>query len=138
MQNMSATYVDLAMRYSAAWASHDADAIVAMHTEDTVFHMHGMAKPAMGAVAMREAVMALFGQAPDIRFQRKTAYFGDGHIVTEYVVSGCVDGKPFACDGVDVLQVHAGLIARKDTYLDTVAYQRQLGLDLTEMSATWS
>jgi len=127
---MSAQQVDLAMRYSAAWARHDADAIVAMHTEDTVFHLHDMAEPAIGAAATRDAIAALFVQAPDIRFQRRAAYFGEGHIVTEYVVSGTVDGVPFACDGVDVFQLRDGRIARKDTYLDTVTYQRQLGLDL--------
>ena len=127
---MSAEQIDLAMRYSGAWARHDPDAIIAMHSEDTVFHMHGMAEPAIGAAATRDAIAALFVQAPDIRFQRKTTYFGEGHIVTEYVVSGTVDGVPFACDGVDVLQLRDGRIARKDTYLDTVAYQRQLGLGL--------
>jgi steroid delta-isomerase-like uncharacterized protein len=133
---MTATQIDLATRYSAAWARHDADAIVAMHTEDTVFHMHGMAEPAVGAAATRDAIAALFVQVPDIRFRRKTAYFGEGHIVTEYVVSGTVDGAPFACDGVDVFQLHDGRIARKDTYLDTVAYQRQLGLDLATTKPT--
>jgi steroid delta-isomerase-like uncharacterized protein len=132
---MSAQQIDLARRYSAAWASHDPDAIVAMHTEDTVFHMHGMAEPAIGAAATRDAIAALFVQAPDIRFQRKTAYFGEGHIVTEYVVSGTVDGVPFACDGVDVFQLRDGRIARKDTYLDTITYQRQLGLDLAALTA---
>jgi steroid delta-isomerase-like uncharacterized protein len=133
---MSAEQIDLAMRYSAAWARHDPDAIIAMHTEDTVFHMHGMAEPAIGAAATRDAIAALFVQAPDIRFQRKTAYFGEGHIVTEYVVSGTVDGVPFACDGVDVFQLRDGRIARKDTYLDTITYQRQLGLDLAATKAT--
>src|ERR1700724_4736979 len=124
---MSAEQIDLAMRSPAAWARHDPDAIVAMHTEDTVFHMHGMADPAIGAAATRDAIAALFVQAPDIKFQRKTAYFGEGHMVTEYVVSGTVDGVPFACDGVDVFQLRDGRIGRKDTYLDTITYQQQVG-----------
>jgi len=133
---MSAEQMDLARHYSAAWAGHDSEAIVAMHTEDTVFHMHGMAEPAIGAAATRDAIAALFVQVPDIRFQRKTAYFGEGHFVTEYVVSGTVDGVPFECDGVDVFQLRDGRIARKDTYLDTVTYQRQLGLDLAATKTT--
>jgi steroid delta-isomerase-like uncharacterized protein len=133
---MSVEQIDLATRYSAAWAGHDPDAIVAMHTEDTVFHMHGMAEPAIGAAATRDAIAALFVQAPDIRFQRKTVYFGEGHIVTEYVVSGTVGGVPFACDGVDVFRLRDGRIARKDTYLDTATYQRQLGLDVAAKKAT--
>ena len=47
-----------------------------------------------------------------------------------------VDGVPFACDGVDVFQLRDGRIARKDTYLDTVMYQRQLGLDFAATRST--
>ncbi len=124
---MSAEQIELAVRYSAAWANHDPDAIVAMHTDDTVFHMHGMGEPAVGAAATRDAIAALFVQAPDIWFQRKTTYFGEGHIVIEYIVSGTTNAVPFACDGVDVFKLRDGRIARKDTYLDMVAYQRQVG-----------
>ena len=38
---MSIEIQELAVRYGAAWAEHDLDAIMAMHTEDTVFHLHG-------------------------------------------------------------------------------------------------
>jgi len=38
---MSAEVQDLAVRYGAAWADRDVDAIVAMHTVDTVYHLHG-------------------------------------------------------------------------------------------------
>ena len=40
------------------------------------------------------------------------------------------DGKQITCDGVDVIAVTDGRIARKDTYLDWPAIQRQLGQDL--------
>jgi hypothetical protein len=33
---MSADVQELAVRYGAAWAAHDLDAIMAMHTEETV------------------------------------------------------------------------------------------------------
>jgi hypothetical protein len=48
---MSAEVQDLAVRYGAAWAAHDLDAIMALHTEDTVFHLHGDAEPAVGCGA---------------------------------------------------------------------------------------
>ena len=38
---MSIETQELAARYGAAWAAHDLDAIMAMHTNDTVFHLHG-------------------------------------------------------------------------------------------------
>jgi hypothetical protein len=38
---MSVEVQELAARYGAAWAKHDLDAIIAMHTEDPLFHLHG-------------------------------------------------------------------------------------------------
>jgi steroid delta-isomerase-like uncharacterized protein len=124
---MTDTTADLAIRYGAAWANHDPDAIVALHTDDTVFHMHGGGDPAAGRAAVREAIVAIFAQSPDLRFDRKTVYLGEGHIVTEYVMCGTADGVPFACDGVDVFALSDGHIARKDTYLDWGCLQDQIG-----------
>ena len=125
---MTETTVDLAVRYGAAWAAHDPDAIVALHTDDTVFHMHGGGDPAHGRPAVRRAIVAIFAQSP-ICGSTKTVYFGEGHIVTEYEMCGTADGVSFACDGVDVFALSDGRIARKDTYLDSGSLQQQLGHD---------
>ena len=122
---------ELAARYGAAWAKHDLDAIVAMHTDDTVFHLHGFSEPATGLAAAREAFAATLARSPDLRFDKSRVYIGDGHFVSEYQMSGTAEGRPFACEGVDVIAVSDGLIARKDTYLDWAAMQRQLDVELT-------
>ena len=122
---------ELAARYGAAWAKHDLDAILAMHTDDTVFHLHGFSEPATGLAAVREVIAATFARSPDLRFDTSRVYIGDGHFVSEYQMSGTAEGKPFACEGVDVIAVSDGLIARKDTYLDWAAMQRQLDVELT-------
>jgi ketosteroid isomerase-like protein len=127
---------EFAMSYSAAWAAHDPDAIVAMHTDDTVFHMHDVAEAASGRPAVRAAIDLLFQQSPDLSFEPRRAHFGDDHFVSEYVVTGTADGKPFACDGVDVFTLRDGLVARKDTYIDWLAYQQQVGA--AEAAATAS
>jgi hypothetical protein len=124
---MSAEIQELAIRYGAAWAAHDLDAIMAMHTDDTVFHLHGAAEPAVGLSAVREAFTAGMEQWPDIRFDRKRVHIGSGHFVSEYEMSASKGGHPVVCDGVDVFTVEGGLIARKDSYLDLAAVQRQLG-----------
>ena len=108
---------ELAARYGAAWAEHDLDAILAMHTDDTVFHLHGFSEPATGLAAVRETIAATFARSPDLRFEKSRVYIGDEHFVSEYRMSGTSEGKPFACEGVDVIAVSDGLIARKDTYL---------------------
>ena len=124
---MNAEVHDLAVRYGDAWAAHDLDAIMAMHTADTVFHLHGGAAPAVGLSAVREAFAAGIEQWPDIRFDRKRVHIGSGHFVSEYEMSASKEGRPIVCDGVDVFTVEGGLIARKDSYLDLSAVQRQLG-----------
>ena len=124
---MSIEIQELAARYGAAWAAHDLDAIMAMHTDDTVFHLHGGGEPAVGLDATRAAFAASAAQWPDLRFEKSRVYVGDGHFVSEYQMSATSDGKRVACDGVDVIAVTGGRIARKDTYLDWPEIQRQLG-----------
>jgi ketosteroid isomerase-like protein len=75
----SAEIQDLAVRYGTAWAGRDLDAIMAMHTDDTVFHLHGGAEPAIGRDATRKAFAAALAEWPDIRFDRKRVYIGAGH-----------------------------------------------------------
>jgi ketosteroid isomerase-like protein len=118
-------------RYGRAWATHDPDAIVAMHTDDTVFHVHDVAEPSCGRAAVREVIASGFEQMPDLRFEHKRVLFGADHVVSEYVMSGSVGEKSFACDGVDVFTLRDGLVARKDSYVDWLTYARQVGLDTT-------
>jgi hypothetical protein len=54
---------------------------------------------------------------------------GPEHFVTEYVMSGTTQGNQFAIAGADVFTMRGGLVGRKDTYLDWLAYQRQVGVD---------
>jgi hypothetical protein len=37
-------------------------------------------------------------------------------------------GARVAVDAVDVISVHAGLVQSKDTYLDALSFERQLGV----------
>jgi steroid delta-isomerase-like uncharacterized protein len=125
---MSAEIQDLAVRYGAAWAGRDVDAIMALHTDDTVFHLHGGGEPAIGRAATGEAIATVLAQWPDIRFERKRVHIGDGHFVSEYQMSATnAEGQLLVCDGVDVFAVNDGRVARKDTYLDWPALQEQQG-----------
>ncbi len=126
---MSKSLPEIAMQYSRAWVAHDPAAIAAMHTDDSVFHLHDVGAPASGRDAVRDLVAALLADTPDLHFEPTRAHFGTDHFVSEYVMSGTTAGKQFAIDGVDVFTIHDGLVARKDSYLDWLAYQRQVGLD---------
>ena len=123
---MSAEVQELGVRYGAAWAAHDLDAIMAMHTDDTVFHLHGGGEAAIGRGATREAFAAALAEWPDIRFEGKRVHIGAGHFVSEYEMSATTaEGQLLVCDGVDVFAVADGRVARKDTYLDWPALQQQ-------------
>lgn len=129
---MSAEVQELAIRYGAAWAAHDLDAIMALHTEDTVFHLHGDVAAAVGSAATREAFASAMEQWPDIRFERKRVHIAPGHFVSEYEMTATQAGREIVCDGVDVLSIRDGLVARKDSYLDWAAVHRQIAeLDAT-------
>lgn len=119
---------EFAIKYSRAWAAHDPDAIAAMHTEDSVFHLHDIGPPAEGRAAVRKLIANLVAAAPDVRFQPVRVHFGADHFVSEYVMSGTAQGRPFAIHGADVFTMRDGLVARKDSYLDWVAYSQQTGL----------
>jgi steroid delta-isomerase-like uncharacterized protein len=126
---MSKSLAEFAKEYSGAWAVHDPEAIVAMHTNDSVFDLHDIDASATGRAAVRDLIATLLTAVPDLRFEPKRVHFGSDHFVTEYVMTGTAEGKPFAIAGADVFTMRDGLVARKDTYLDWLAYQRQVGVD---------
>ncbi|HET7743931.1 MAG TPA: nuclear transport factor 2 family protein [Gaiellaceae bacterium] len=123
---MSAEVQDLAVRYGAAWADRDVDAITALHTEDTVYHLHGGGEPAVGLAATRDAFAAVLAEWPDLSFERTQVYIGEGHFVSQYTMSATTEGRRIVCDGVDVFAIDHAKVARKDTYLDWPAIQAQL------------
>jgi len=126
---VSNSLVEFAKEYSGAWAAHNPDAIAAMHTDDSVFELHDVGAPATGRAAVRDLISALLTVVPYLRFELKRAHFGAEHFVTEYVMTGTAEGKRFGIAGADVFTMREGLVGRKDTYLDWLAYQRQVGID---------
>ena len=126
---MSKSLVEFAKEYSGAWAAHDPDAIAAMHTDDSVFELHDVGPSATGRAAVRDLIATLLTAVPDLRFEPRRVHFGAEHFVTEYVMTGTAESKPFAIAGADVFTIRDGLVGRKDTYLDWLKYQRQVGVD---------
>jgi steroid delta-isomerase-like uncharacterized protein len=131
----------LAERYGAAWNRQDLEGIVAMHAEDGTFRLHVPgSEPAMGRDAIREAFAGFLAQLPDIGFATRRRLVGPGFWVLESVMTGTaaapfdVDGRDvdapgarIEADAVDIITVRDGLVHTKDTYLDALTFQRQLG-----------
>ena len=121
---------DLFDRYAEAWGQHDPDAIVALHTEDTRFHAHIGQEPAIGKAAVRQAFADLFAQFPDLAFEQVSLKTTPDFWAVEWKMSGTLAGTDhtFEVDLVDLITVEDGLVKSKDSYIDAVSMQAQLGL----------
>jgi steroid delta-isomerase-like uncharacterized protein len=127
--------------YGHAWNSHDVEAILAMHTEDSVFENHTSGGVGTGKVAVREILNGVFAAFPDIRFDARRTYVRAGVVTQEWTATGTLaipytkgtttvqpTGKKVSWNGVDVIPFAGNLIARKDVYVDSVGFLRALGL----------
>jgi steroid delta-isomerase-like uncharacterized protein len=131
----------LAERYGEAWNRQDLDGIMDLHTEDSVFQAHAAGTPpAEGKQAVRDAFAGYLAMLPDINFAERALHVADDHWVLESTMSGTVaqpidvegeslgdQGARVEIDCVDVIEVRDGLVASKQTYIDSLAMQRQLG-----------
>jgi len=124
----------LIQRYTDAWASRDPDAIVALHTEDTTFHAHAGQEPARGKDAVRQAFADLLAQFPDLAFDTVSLRTGPDFWVVEWRMTGTLAGtdSAFEVDLVDVVTVEDGMVKSKDSYIDAVAMQAQLGMAVAQ------
>ena len=57
---------ELIDRYNAAWNAHDVDAIVDMHTADSVFENHTTGDVNVGRDAIGNAIRGIFTVFPDL------------------------------------------------------------------------
>jgi len=131
----------LAQRYGEAWNSQDLDGIIDLHTDDSVFVAHAAGSvPAEGKDAVREAFAGYLALLPDINFAERALHVGEDHWVLESTMSGTVagsievdgqalgeSGARIEVDCVDVIEVRDGLVASKQTYVDSLKMQSQLG-----------
>jgi len=118
----------LAAQYGEAWSTRDVEAILALHTADSVFQLHapGYAR-AEGIDAVRESFAAVFALLPDVTFTSVRQRIGEDFWVLESLMQGTTAaGISISVDCVDVISVRDGLVASKDTYLDALAFQAQL------------
>jgi steroid delta-isomerase-like uncharacterized protein len=128
-------------RYNEAWNGHDVDAIVAMHTDDSVFENHVTGDVNVGREAIGTAIRGIFRVFPDLRFEGRRQYIREDLVVQEWTARGTHEGtmsrggieleptgKQVEYRGMDVIPIRGGLVARKDVYSDSVTLMRQLGL----------
>ena len=126
--------------YGEAWNSHDVEAILALHTEDSVFENHTSGGKGVGKQAIRGILKGVFATFPDIRFDARRTYVRDDVVTQEWTATGTLaipysrdsitvqpTGKKVSWNGVDVIPFAGRLVARKDVYVDSIGFLRALG-----------
>jgi len=128
-------------RYNDAWNAHDVEAIVAMHTGDSVFENHVTGDVNVGREQIGSAIRGIFSVFPDLNFESRRQYIRDDLVVQEWTARGTHEGamtrggieveptgRRIDYKGMDVIPIRDGLVARKDVYSDSITLLRQLGL----------
>jgi steroid delta-isomerase-like uncharacterized protein len=133
--------VEFMERYNDAWNDHDVEAILELHTDDSVFENHTTGDVNIGREAIGEAIRGIFTVFPDLKFETRRAYIRENLVVQEWTARGThlgkmnraglevePTGKTVEYRGLDIIPIEDGLVARKDVYSDGVTLLRQLGL----------
>jgi steroid delta-isomerase-like uncharacterized protein len=130
-------------RYNEAWNNHDIEAILAMHTDDSVFENHTSGGRGVGKAEIRSILEAVFSTFPDLRFEGRRLYVREDLVVQEWTATAThtkpiarsgrtypPSGKTISWNGMDVIPMRGGLVVRKDVYADSISYLRQIGVEI--------
>src|SRR6266581_1813755 len=84
---------DFIDRYNAAWNAHDVDAILSMHTDDSVFENHTTGDVNVGKEAIGSAIRGIFSVFPDLSFEGRRTYIRDDLVFFFQAEDGIRDGR---------------------------------------------
>ena len=103
--------------YRAGWFGHDVDAIMAVVSDEIVFHNVTTAERVEGAAAFREHVAGIHERWPDLGFEEHALYIATDTGVAEWTARAtAADGRRLEWDGIDVINCRDGLIVRNAVY----------------------
>ena len=115
--NGSADVRRLVERYRAGWFGHDVDAIMAVVSDDIVFHNVTSGEHVDGATAFRAHVAGIHDRWPDLAFEEHALYLTANTGVAEWTARATAqDGRRLEWDGLDVINCRDGHITRNAVY----------------------
>jgi ketosteroid isomerase-like protein len=107
----------LVERYRAGWFGHDVDTIMAVVSDDVVFHNVTAQERVEGAEAFRAHVAAIHERWPDLAFEEHALYLAADTGLAEWTARGTApDGRQLEWDGIDVINCRDGKITRNAVY----------------------
>lgn len=107
-------------KFNDAFNRHDADAVAALLTEDTVFEDTSPApdgRRLVGKAAVEEFWRQWFPRNPDARFEAEEIIVSGDRAVVLWVYHKVRNGEPWHLRGVDVFTVRDGKVAAKLAYV---------------------
>jgi hypothetical protein len=132
-EDSAAALMNLAVAYGEAWNMADVDAILALHTSDSVFQLHDGSPPAVGIDAVGVALREFFQQWSGARFVRRSLFFGKNNWAVEWTLTAKsrgggngAAGVTVSFEGVDIVTVRDGLVAAKHVYYDATSVLKML------------
>jgi uncharacterized protein (TIGR02246 family) len=107
--------------YLTAWDEHDADRIVALMTEDCVYHASAgpelLGATAVGRDAVRSAVTAFFERLPDARFADVDTFVAGDRGAAEWtLVWTDAEGRRQELRGCDLFEFRGDLVHTKNAF----------------------
>jgi predicted ester cyclase len=102
--------------YNDAWNRHDVETICAAHAPGMVFENHNAGERAEGD-AVRTHITSIFRNWPDLHFEGRSLYVGDGFVVQEWTaIATHPNGPEVRWEGVDIFPFDGDKIAGKFVY----------------------
>jgi steroid delta-isomerase-like uncharacterized protein len=125
-----------AREWLAVWNSHDVEELLTFYTEDVFYEDvpsvdNGWAEPMRGHQMLREELIELFAEMPDVQFEHVSASGAGDRMVVEWIMTGShwreFSGE-FSIRAVSVIEMRGEKIAWGRDYYDAHLLMTQLGL----------
>jgi predicted ester cyclase len=139
--NMPRSVAELAEVYLQAWSDHDLEGILALHTPDSAFWVHGGDGVMKwdGIDGCRVAFDYLLRLFPDQRFENKSLIVTDDYYIGHTMVTGTLalpwelgnrvyqpNGKTITFEIQDFMHCQGNRIRIKEGWIDGLAIHNQL------------